>query len=94
MQEHTVLVIAHRLSTVERANNIIVIDQGCVVDQGTHTELMSRRGLYFKLVQRQVLGIETGSEVLNPPKNSQWMAMNGKAESEEESSDSDCDAKF
>ncbi|KAJ8385958.1 hypothetical protein AAFF_G00177790 [Aldrovandia affinis] len=72
MQDHTVLVIAHRLSTVERANSIIVIDRGHVVEQGSHRELMARGGLYCKLVQRQVLGIETGSEVLNAPKEVAW----------------------
>ena len=67
MRQHTVLVIAHRLSTVERADNIIVIDRGCVVEQGPHSQLMASKGLFYKLVQRQVLGIETGAEPLNPP---------------------------
>ncbi|XP_062310518.1 ATP-binding cassette sub-family B member 9 [Osmerus eperlanus] len=67
MRQHTVLVIAHRLSTVERADNIIVIDRGCVVEQGPHSQLMASQGLFYKLVQRQVLGIETGAEPLNPP---------------------------
>uniref|UniRef100_A0A8C7VLU2 ABC-type oligopeptide transporter ABCB9 n=1 Tax=Oncorhynchus mykiss TaxID=8022 RepID=A0A8C7VLU2_ONCMY len=56
MRQHTVLVIAHRLSTVERADNIIVINRGCVVEQGPHSQLMAKGGLYCKLVQRQVLG--------------------------------------
>ncbi|KAG9354891.1 hypothetical protein JZ751_001604 [Albula glossodonta] len=72
MRDHTVLVIAHRLSTVERANNIIVIDRGSVVEQGPHRELMARGGLYCKLVQRQVLGIETGAEPLKSPEESAW----------------------
>ncbi|XP_061117205.1 ATP-binding cassette sub-family B member 9 [Conger conger] len=67
MRDNTVLVIAHRLSTVEKADNIIVIDQGSVVEQGPHRELMALGGLYCKLVQRQVLGIETGAEQLNAP---------------------------
>uniref|UniRef100_A0A673W4D4 ABC-type oligopeptide transporter ABCB9 n=1 Tax=Salmo trutta TaxID=8032 RepID=A0A673W4D4_SALTR len=67
MRQHTVLVITHRLSTLEKANNIIVIDHGCVVEQGPHNQLMAKGGLYCKLVQRQVLGIETGAEVLNTP---------------------------
>ncbi|XP_056603134.1 ATP-binding cassette sub-family B member 9 [Triplophysa dalaica] len=58
MREHTVLVIAHRLSTVERADNILVIDKGSVVEQGNHAELMARGGLYCKLVQRQIQGTE------------------------------------
>ncbi|XP_056274984.1 ATP-binding cassette sub-family B member 9 [Pseudoliparis swirei] len=66
MREHAVLVVAHRLSTVERADNIVVIDRGRVAEQGSHAQLMASGGLYCKLVQRQVLGIETGAELLNP----------------------------
>ncbi|XP_051960517.1 ATP-binding cassette sub-family B member 9 [Xyrauchen texanus] len=62
MREHTVVVIAHRLSTVERADNILVIDKGLVVEQGRHAELMARGGLYFKLVQRQILGTDVEAE--------------------------------
>uniref|UniRef100_A0A670YUW3 ABC-type oligopeptide transporter ABCB9 n=1 Tax=Pseudonaja textilis TaxID=8673 RepID=A0A670YUW3_PSETE len=61
VQNHTVLVIAHRLSTVEKAHHIIVLDKGCVVQQGTHQQLMEEGGLYYKLVQRQILGRETGT---------------------------------
>lgn len=66
MQDHTMLVIAHRLSTVEKADNIIVIERGRVAEQGSHSELMTSGGLYSKLVQKQLLGIETRAEVLNP----------------------------
>uniref|UniRef100_A0A673LNM0 ABC-type oligopeptide transporter ABCB9 n=1 Tax=Sinocyclocheilus rhinocerous TaxID=307959 RepID=A0A673LNM0_9TELE len=66
MREHTVLVIAHRLSTVERADNILVIDKGCVAEQGPHAELMARGGLYCKLVQRQILGTDIDADVHNP----------------------------
>ncbi|XP_075754699.1 ABC-type oligopeptide transporter ABCB9 isoform X2 [Pelodiscus sinensis] len=61
LQNHTVLVIAHRLSTVEKAHNIIVLDKGCVVQQGMHKELLEEGGLYSRLVQRQILGLETGT---------------------------------
>ncbi|KAM9393017.1 ABC-type oligopeptide transporter ABCB9 [Pholidichthys leucotaenia] len=78
MREHTVLVIAHRLSTVEKADNIIVMDKGCIAEQGSHSQLMASGGLYCKLVQRQVLGIETGEEVLNPSENLSWKSGRGQ----------------
>ncbi|XP_061673635.1 ATP-binding cassette sub-family B member 9 isoform X3 [Syngnathoides biaculeatus] len=86
MREHTVLVVAHRLSTVERADSIIVIDKGCVAEQGSHSQLMASGGLYYKLVQRQVLGIETGDEVLNHSENSSWKADGGHQRSRQSSS--------
>jgi subfamily B ATP-binding cassette protein MsbA len=49
MQGRTSLVIAHRLSTVERADRIVVIDGGKVVEQGPHAELLAMRGLYARL---------------------------------------------
>jgi len=50
----TVFVIAHRLSTIRDADWTIVMEQGEIVEQGTHDDLMDRRGLYFYLVSRQV----------------------------------------
>ncbi|CAL8347627.1 unnamed protein product [Lota lota] len=49
MQDRTVLVVAHRLSTVEKADNILVMERGVVAEQGTHAQLMARGGLYCKL---------------------------------------------
>ncbi len=56
MKDRTSVVIAHRLSTVQNANCILVIDQGQVVQKGNHLELMSQDGLYKTLVELQELG--------------------------------------
>ncbi|XP_075424408.1 ABC-type oligopeptide transporter ABCB9 isoform X3 [Ascaphus truei] len=61
-QNLTVLIIAHRLSTVQNAHNIIVLDKGRVVQQGTHKTLMEEGGLYSQLVQLQLAGIEPALE--------------------------------
>jgi subfamily B ATP-binding cassette protein MsbA len=52
MKDRTTIVIAHRLSTVEHADNILVLDEGRIVEQGNHAELMSANGLYSRMVQR------------------------------------------
>ena len=48
-RDRTTLVIAHRLSTVQNADQIAVLDQGCVVETGTHTELLNKGGYYSQL---------------------------------------------
>ena len=50
----TVVVVAHRLSTVKNADNIIVLDKGSIVEQGTHKELTAKRGHYYELVKNQL----------------------------------------
>jgi subfamily B ATP-binding cassette protein MsbA len=53
MQHRTSVVIAHRLSTVQHADEIIVLDHGEIKERGTHTELIARNGLYQQLVSMQ-----------------------------------------
>jgi ATP-binding cassette subfamily B (MDR/TAP) protein 1 len=51
----TTIVIAHRLSTIRDAHNIVVMSQGRIVEQGTHDELLERRGAYYNLVTAQAI---------------------------------------
>ena len=53
MADQTRMVIAHRLATVQKADRIIVMEQGAIVEEGTHLELMHRDGLYAKLAKMQ-----------------------------------------
>ena len=55
MADRTVLVIAHRLATVQEADQIVVLEQGRIVDSGTHDALMQRGGRYRELCKRQFI---------------------------------------
>jgi ATP-binding cassette subfamily B protein/subfamily B ATP-binding cassette protein MsbA len=54
----TTFVIAHRLSTITHADRIVVLSAGRIVEQGTHEQLLARRGPYFEMVQRQQRGLD------------------------------------
>lgn len=53
-REKSMLIIAHRLSTVVRADKILFMENGSIVEQGTHDELCKMKGLYYKLVKNQI----------------------------------------
>lgn len=71
MEVSTTLIIAHRLSTVEQADRIIVLDQGEVVEQGTHEELIQRNQVYRKLYQHQFQ--DTGDIEERPPRRGELL---------------------
>merc|ERR1719231_1256478 len=52
-KNRTTLVVAHRLSSIVRADNIVVFYQGAVIEQGTHADLIAKRGHYYSLYQSQ-----------------------------------------
>ena len=59
MKDRTSIVIAHRLSTIRDADMIIVMDQGRIVESGSHHELLLKRGRYYELYRAQYAGFET-----------------------------------
>ena len=61
LKDRTALMIAHRLSTIANADLILVFDQGQIVEQGSHEELLAKDGLYRGLVNAQEYKRSTGS---------------------------------
>lgn len=53
MEGRTTIMVAHRLSTIQNADNIIVMHKGCIVEEGTHQELLEQGGIYYKLYKLQ-----------------------------------------
>ena len=56
MKDRTSFVVAHRLSTIQNADKIIVMNHGMIVETGTHQQLLARQGFYAKLYNSQFLG--------------------------------------
>jgi ATP-binding cassette, subfamily B, bacterial len=67
MEGRITFVIAHRLSTTRRADQILVLEHGEIVERGTHTELMEREGLYANLHRHQTDGPRAAGVELAPP---------------------------
>jgi ATP-binding cassette subfamily B multidrug efflux pump len=61
MEGRTVIAIAHRLSTIARMDRLVVLDEGCIVEQGTHADLLAAGGTYAGLWQRQSGGFHADS---------------------------------
>ena len=53
MKKRTTIMVAHRLSTIQHADNIIVLDHGQIIESGTHQELLTQNGIYRKLYELQ-----------------------------------------
>ena len=80
MRGRTTIVIAHRLSTVERADRILVLDQGRIVEQGTHAELLGLGGLYHRLYTRRFVDeskVELAPEAVVVPARAGIFRMRG-----------------
>jgi ATP-binding cassette subfamily B protein len=59
VQGRTTIAIAHRLSTLHRADRLVVLDRGVVVEEGSHDELMAREGAYHRLYEAQARNVDT-----------------------------------
>ena len=64
MKDRAVLVIAHRLSTVQNASEVVVLKKGVIVERGTHQNLIEDKGIYYDLVQRQITKEKDSIEII------------------------------
>ena len=74
----TTVVIAHRLSTIQHADNIVVMAAGKIVEQGTHSQLLDRKGAYFTLVQSQQIRHNAKADCEDLPDGSDEEALYGE----------------
>ncbi|MBR2957127.1 MAG: hypothetical protein IKC20_02640, partial [Clostridia bacterium] len=58
----TTFMIAHRLSTLRKANRILVVDKGRIIENGSHDELMALKGKYYKLIQIQSMSEKVAAD--------------------------------
>ncbi len=68
-EERTTIIVSHRISTIRNAKHIIVIDDGSVVEEGSHSALLKRRGFYFELYKKQQSDLKDdsmGNDFQNP----------------------------
>ncbi len=81
MEGRTTFVIAHRLSTVQRATRIVVINQGKIVEEGNHLELLERDGIYKKLYRLQFRDVPSwlmNEASIDAPSSGQWSVASGQ----------------
>ncbi|MBI4754662.1 MAG: ABC transporter ATP-binding protein [Betaproteobacteria bacterium] len=67
VQGRTTIAIAHRLSTLRKADRLVVMDRGQIVEVGNHEQLMAREGAYFRLYQAQARNVDVDAEDVRPP---------------------------